>query len=178
MTKKQWREPRRQVAALPFRFDMDGELQVLLVTSRETRRWVIPKGWPMPGRKEHKAAEREAFEEAGLKGRINKTALGTYEYEKRLKSGMTVTCEVKVFPLHVIEQCNRWPEQGQRDLRWIAPDEAADLVQEDGLKLLLHAFVSGEFDEPGGNASDLSLPRRVRTASVAHDPAPLVGETL
>ena len=86
--KKKWRKSRRQVAALPYRFDMRGDLEVLLITSRETRRWVLPKGWPMPGRKPHRAAEQEAYEEAGLKGRISKVALGTYEYVKRLENGL------------------------------------------------------------------------------------------
>ena len=93
-----WRKPRQQIAALPFRFD-DGQLRVMLITSRETRRWVIPKGWPMRGLKPHRAAEREAYEEAGLKGHIGKVAVGTYAYEKRLANGLAVPCEVSVFPL-------------------------------------------------------------------------------
>ncbi|AWN42635.1 NUDIX hydrolase [Methylobacterium durans] len=142
--KKKWRKARRQVAALPYRFDMQGELEVLLITSRETRRWVLPKGWPMPGRKPHRAAEREAYEEAGLKGRISKAVFGTYEYDKRLDNGMVVSCEVSVFPLHVTGQRSRWPEWGQRELCWCTPHEAADLVQEGDLKLLLHAFIPDE----------------------------------
>ena len=143
-SKKKWRKARRQVAALPYRFDMRGELEVLLITSRETRRWVLPKGWPMPGRKAHRAAEREAYEEAGLKGRISKQVLGTYGYDKRLDNGMVVSCEVSVFPLHVTGQRSRWPERDQRELYWCKPHEAADLVQEDDLKLLLHAFLPDE----------------------------------
>ena len=104
----------------------------------------MPKGWPMPGRKPHRAAEREAYEEAGLKGRISKNAVGSYEYGKRLDNGMVVPCEVSVFPLHVTRQRGRWPERGQRELCWCTPQEAADLVQENGLKLLLHAFTPDE----------------------------------
>jgi 8-oxo-dGTP pyrophosphatase MutT (NUDIX family) len=142
--KKKWRKSRRQVAALPYRFDMRGDLEVLLITSRETRRWVLPKGWPMPGRKPHRAAEQEAYEEAGLKGHISKVALGTYEYVKRLENGLTVPCEVSVFPMYVTRQRSRWPEIGQRDQFWCTPHEAADLVREDGLKLMLHGFVPDE----------------------------------
>jgi 8-oxo-dGTP pyrophosphatase MutT (NUDIX family) len=138
--KKKWCKPRRQVAALPYRFDRHGRLEVLLITSRETRRWIVPKGWPMPDRKPHRAAEREAYEEAGLKGRICKVAAGTYEYGKRLGSGMKVPCEVTVFPLHVTEHRSRWPEQGQRELCWFTPQEAADRVQEDSLRRLLCEF--------------------------------------
>jgi len=87
---KTWRKPRPQIGALPFRFDDEGGLRVLLITSRESRRWVIPKGWPVRGLKPHRAAEREAYEEAGLEGRVGKSAIGTYAYEKRLSGGLAV----------------------------------------------------------------------------------------
>jgi len=112
----------------------------MLITSRGTRRWVIPKGWPIRGLKPHRAAEREAYEEAGLKGRIEKIAIGTYAYEKRLATGIAVPCEVSVFPFQVTSQRQRWPEMGQRDGRWFSPEEAADLVQEEGLQQLLRGF--------------------------------------
>src|SRR3954465_12354160 len=105
---KTWRKPRPQIGALPFRFDDEGGLRVLLITSRESRRWVIPKGWPVRGLKPHRAAEREAYEEAGLEGRIGKSAIGTYAYEKRLSGGLAVPCEVSVFPLQVKAQRKRW----------------------------------------------------------------------
>jgi len=136
---KTWRKPRPQIGALPFRFD-EGQLRVMLITSRESRRWVIPKGWPMRGLKPHRAAEREAYEEAGLKGHIGKVAVGVYAYEKRLANGAAVPCEVSVFPLRVTSQRKRWPEMGQRDGRWLSLDEAADLVQEEGLQHLLRVF--------------------------------------
>src|SRR5215211_9471843 len=137
---KTWRKPRPQIGALPFRFDDDGQLRVMLITSRESRRWVIPKGWPMRGLKPHRAAEREAYEEAGLKGHIGKVAVGVYAYEKRLANGLAVPCEVSVFPFQVTSQRKRWPERGQRDGRWFRPDEAADVVQEEGLQHLLRGF--------------------------------------
>jgi len=112
----------------------------MLITSRESRRWVIPKGWPVRGLKPHRAAEREAYEEAGLEGRIGKVAVGVYAYEKRLPNGPAVPCEVSVFPLQVTKQRKRWPEMGQRDGRWLTPDEAAELVQEEGLRHILRGF--------------------------------------
>ena len=80
-------ERKKQVAALPVRQDASGKLLVLLVTSRETRRLVIPKGWPWPGVKDHKAAAEEAREEAGILGKIAKKPLGSYTYDKRLVKG-------------------------------------------------------------------------------------------
>ena len=102
--------PRAQYGALPWRMCDDG-VEVLLVTSRDTRRWVIPKGWPMKGRKPHIAAAIEARQEAGLSGKIEKNPLGAYEYEKRLKNSVSVTCRVEVFPLFALKQRKSWPEK-------------------------------------------------------------------
>lgn len=132
-------EPRRQVGALPFRIGRDGTPKVLLVTSRESRRWVIPKGWPMKGRKPFEAAAREAYEEAGLRGVIGKRPIGHYLYQKRLKNLDAVQCQVKVFPLKVRKQLERFPEENQRDLRWFTPAEAAEAVSEPGLAALIRA---------------------------------------
>ena len=95
-------KPRRQFGALPYR--ANGEVEVLLVTTRETGRWVIPKGWPMVGKTPRAAAAREALEEAGVVGKAGRRRLGAYNYPKVLKSGATVVCRVTVFPLLVSEQ--------------------------------------------------------------------------
>ena len=139
-TLKKKHGPRIQIAALPFRLDAEGRPEILLVTSRETKRWIIPKGWPMRGRKDHRAAEQEAFEEAGLKGRIGKKAIGHYRYDKQLGDGRALACAVKVYPLQVSEERKSWPEQTQRERRWYAAEEAADLVQECDLQALLRSF--------------------------------------
>src|SRR5690606_20329418 len=89
----------RQVAALPFRIK-DGKVEVLLVTSRETKRWLIPKGWLMKGKKPHKAAAQEAVEEAGVKGEIESESLGHYDYWKRRAAHFDL-CRVEVYPLKV-----------------------------------------------------------------------------
>ncbi|HEY8579134.1 MAG TPA: NUDIX hydrolase, partial [Beijerinckiaceae bacterium] len=91
-------DPRQQVAALPWRLAPTG-VEILLITSRGTKRWVIPKGWPMPGRRPHEAAQREAYEEAGVKGAIEPAPLGCYEYRKAAKNGALILCRVDVFPL-------------------------------------------------------------------------------
>lgn len=130
--------PGVQYAALPYRW-ADG-LQILMVTSRETRRWVIPKGWPMARKKPHAAAAREAMEEAGVTGKVRKSALGAYHYPKRLKTGEDLTCWVNVYPLEVARQLKRWPEKGQRTAQWFTPEAAAQAVNEPSLANLILAF--------------------------------------
>ena len=124
------------MAAVPLRFDERGAAQVLLVTSRETQRWVIPKGWPMKGRKPCDAAAQEAFEEAGVIGKIEKKPIGRYAYFKRRAITFDL-CEVEVFVLVVEKQAQAWPEQAQRRANWYAIEEAAKLVDEPGLVAVL-----------------------------------------
>lgn len=133
---KAGKERMNQVAALPFRI-VDGAVEVLLVTSRETKRWLIPKGWPMKGRKPHKAAAREAEEEAGVKGRIEGKPLGHYTYWKRRIVHFDL-CRVDVYPLEVSKQLKSWKEKGQREARWFKVEEAADAVLEPALAWLIH----------------------------------------
>jgi 8-oxo-dGTP pyrophosphatase MutT (NUDIX family) len=128
-----------QVAALPLKLDSDGIVHVLLLTSRETRRWIIPKGWPMKGRKGCHAAAREALEEAGLVGRPSKKPIGSYSYFKRRDAHFDI-CKVDVYLLRVDKQLERWREKDQRDSRWCTLHEAAGLVQEPGLVALLRSL--------------------------------------
>jgi 8-oxo-dGTP pyrophosphatase MutT (NUDIX family) len=128
---------RLQYGALPYKRVGDDGLEVMLVTSRETKRWIIPKGWPMKDRKPYAAAKREAFEEAGVRGEIGKRPIGTFEYDKRLKSKATVTCKVEVFPLQVRKQAEKWPERGEREGRWFSPAEAAGIVAEAELREII-----------------------------------------
>jgi 8-oxo-dGTP pyrophosphatase MutT (NUDIX family) len=124
---------RTQFAALPFRIGTTGRLEIMLLTSRETGRWVIPKGWPIKGLKPREVAAREAYDEAGLVGSItSKRPIGIYHYEKRFAEG-GLLCEVRVFLFRVDQQLEDWPEKGQRETRWIDPAEAAALVNEGGL---------------------------------------------
>jgi 8-oxo-dGTP pyrophosphatase MutT (NUDIX family) len=131
-------EERVQYAALPYR---RGEgLEVLLVTSRDTGRWVLPKGWPMKGKAPYSAARLEALEEAGVVGRVAKRSIGSFHYPKMLRSGDEVTCEVHVYPLAVNGQLKRWPEQRQRTQQWFTPEAAMRAVHEPELAALLEAF--------------------------------------
>jgi 8-oxo-dGTP pyrophosphatase MutT (NUDIX family) len=131
---------RLQYAALPYRRRDDGAIEVMLVTSRETRRWIIPKGWPIAGTKPHASAAREALEEAGVVGRADTDAIGTYRYTKRLKNGTEARCKVAVFPLEVKTQRKRWREKGERKARWFDLAKAVRAVQEPGLRRLLRNF--------------------------------------
>lgn len=130
---------RLQVAALPWRFAGD-EIEVLLVTSRDTRRWVLPKGWPEAGEHLHEAAAREAAEEAGVHGEVSTFEVGRFFYGKTLSSGMTRRCEVLVFPLEVEQSREKWPERKQRDRRWFRLRDAALLVRERDLGELIESF--------------------------------------
>jgi 8-oxo-dGTP pyrophosphatase MutT (NUDIX family) len=130
---------RKQIGALPWRRRRD-EIEILLITSRETKRWVIPKGWPMPELSDSNAARREAFEEAGVAGRVRRTSVGSYTYDKRLNDGGTLACRVQVFPLLVVEKHKTWPEQDERKRQWFERSEAAFLVDEPGLQELIRDF--------------------------------------
>lgn len=127
-----------QYAALPYR--RTAGLEILLVTSRETRRWVIPKGWPMKGKKPYAAAAREALEEAGVTGRVDKASLGAYPYVKWLSNRTPAPCQVRVFALEVLEERTHWHEMEQRERRWFGAEEAAAAVDEPELAELILEF--------------------------------------
>ncbi|WP_168879946.1 NUDIX hydrolase [Rhizobium sp. P28RR-XV] len=112
-------------------------VEILLITSRDSGRWVIPKGWPMDRKLPHQVAEREAWEEAGVRGKARKKRFGYYTYLKVLGTGETVPSIVQVHLLDVAELAERFPERGQRQLQWFSPNEAAAHVREPELKSLL-----------------------------------------
>jgi 8-oxo-dGTP pyrophosphatase MutT (NUDIX family) len=113
----------------------------MLVTSRETRRWIIPKGWPKRGIPPHATAAQEAFEEAGVIGKVRKRSIGSFPYVKVLPLGATASCRVQVFPLRVTRQPKKWPEKRERKIVWYAPAEAMKLVANRPLRLLIRKFV-------------------------------------
>jgi 8-oxo-dGTP pyrophosphatase MutT (NUDIX family) len=131
---------RVQYAALPYRRNGKSPTEVLLVTSRETGRWIIPKGWPAKGKPPHKSAAREAREEAGVIGSVKRRPLGVFSYKKRLKSGKVVACEVQVFALKVKRQAARWLEKGERKLKWLPRAKAAKKVGDDVLGTIIRTL--------------------------------------
>ena len=114
--------------------------EVLLITSRETQRWVVPRGNVIRGLEPHMSAAQEAYEEAGIRGRMGAEPLGVYHYQKRLRLGRVVPAEVHLYPLEVTEELEEWPERHQRQRRWFAPAAAAEAVDEPELKSMIRAM--------------------------------------
>jgi len=134
-------EPCLQHAALCYRV-IKHRPQILLITSRDTGRWLLPKGWPIPGLTPEQSAEQEAFEEAGVKGVASADSLGTYPYYKLIPPDRLVPCTVSVYPLRVLRVHKHFPEHRQRERKWLAPDAARALVQEPGLQEIIALFAA------------------------------------
>ena len=143
----------QQYGVLPYYLDGDGQLHILLTTSRGTGRWVIPRGNAMPALPPHQAAAQEAFEEAGLTGILGREEIGAYRYLKRRKRSPDEPAEVHVFPLQVTVQSRQWPERHQRETRWFGRAEAAEAVDEAELAEIILSF-----EPPPGAASRAPLP--------------------
>ncbi|RMH48287.1 MAG: NUDIX domain-containing protein [Alphaproteobacteria bacterium] len=137
---KRRKETRSQFAALPYRVRDDGEVEVLLVTSRGTRRWILPKGWPMRGLTPAETALQEAWEEAGVRGRATDHCLGFYSYEKWFSPKSQVPCVVSVFPVEVEELADDFPEKGERKRKWFTRKKAAQKVDEAELRSIIKSF--------------------------------------
>jgi uncharacterized protein len=139
----------RQIAALPYRTlgtGIDAPVSILLVTSRETKRWVIPKGNPTGSLAPHAAAALEAEEEAGVRGAVCPTPLGSYRYRKRRRNGASLMLDVDVFPLAVTQELDSWKERGERERRWFSLADAAQAVEEPDLADLIRSFGASEFN--------------------------------
>ena len=131
---KSLRHGNRQYAALPVKITEAGAVEVMLITSRGSRRWIIPKGWPMKKKTNAEAAVIEAYEEAGLEGRpIGRHSIGTYRYIKDEASGGKIRMRVDVYLMQVSQQLEDWPERAERETQWLPPHEAAVSVKDTGL---------------------------------------------
>lgn len=126
-----------QFGAICSRVGPAGTIEVLLITTRETRRWTIPKGWPIKGLKPNEVAEREAWEEAGVKGKAEKKPFGYFTYLKVFDSENATPSMVEVHLLQVKKMRSKFPERKERTTEWLSPSEAAARVQEPELKGLL-----------------------------------------
>ena len=133
------REVRSQFAALCYRYQKD-KLRVLLITSRKTGRWIIPKGWPMDGKTPAQGASQEAWEEAGVIGTCSDICLGLFAYQKYLEESDGLPCVAMVYPLKVRELAESYPEAGQRKRKWVSRNRAAKMVAEPELARILRDF--------------------------------------
>ena len=137
-----FREHGRQVAALCWRHSpkRTSQLEILLVTSLNSKRWILPKGWLEPDLTPADNAAREAFEEAGVTGKVSPQPIGAYHYLKEKKDGGGVPCSVDVFVLAVTKQLDDWPEKNVRELAWVPVEQAAAQISEPGLRQVLRDF--------------------------------------
>lgn len=131
---------REQVAALCYKRTEKG-LKVLLITSRDTGRWIVPKGWPVPGKDGAQSALQEAWEEAGVSAAdIEEDPMGTFDYPKWLKDGSPAPIEAQVYLTRVRDMKKSYPEVDQRERAWFTPERAAELVEEPDLKAIIKAL--------------------------------------
>ena len=130
---------RTQFGALCYRI-ADGKVQILLISSRGSGRWILPKGWPMDGETPARAAATEAYEEAGVEGKVSNVCLGIYSYTKSIPKGDNLPIVVAVFPFKVTKMLKRYPEAGQRRRKWVSLKKAADLISEPELGPLIRNF--------------------------------------
>ena len=136
-----------QTGALPWRSGRGGQIEVLLITGRNSGRWTIPKGWPMRRKTLAKAAAQEAFEEAGVKGTIARKPLGSFRHVKLHLVFTPLEVSILVHPLAVKRELSKWPEAGQRERRWFSVEEAADSVDSKELARLI-----GELGQKAGKS--------------------------
>lgn len=133
----------QQYGVIPFRKGSNGRVEILLITSRETRRWVVPRGNPIDGLSGPESAAQEAFEEAGIRGEVEALPIGSYAYDKKRASGEMEQAVVELFPLRVRETLNEWPERTQRARSWFPCEEAAAVVAEAELAELIRGLGHG-----------------------------------
>lgn len=133
------RDVRTQFGAICWRPHPTG-IQILLVTSRRSRRWIIPKGWPVDQATPAEFAQTEAWEEAGVEGKAAPVCLGIFSYSKELDPGETLPCIVAVFPLKVKKLRTTYPEKADRRRKWFSQKKAAKLVDEPELATMIRNF--------------------------------------
>lgn len=127
----------RQVAALPWRLAADGGLEFLLVTSRTSKHWLLPKGWPIPGKSGLESALQEAFEEAGIQAAGPDRPIGRYAFIKVLHDETELPCTMAVYAVNEIEELDDWPEKAERERMWFSQAEAVSIAFDFNLSLFL-----------------------------------------
>lgn len=128
-----------QYGALVYRINND-KTQVMLITSRRSQRWILPKGWPIKGLKPHQAAAQEAWEEAGIRGKVSKRPCGLYTYPKATVLGKAAPCTVILFPMELSKISNKFPESGERRRKWMSAKKAAARIANRDLARVIRKF--------------------------------------
>lgn len=136
---KQKRETRTQFAALVYRIH-EGKVQFLLITTRRTKRWILPKGWAEDGLTPAQSAQKEAFEEAGVTGKIFDACLGVYSYEKFVNEDDDLPMVALVYPMKAKKMLKEYPEKAERRRKWFSRSRAAAKVREPELRKLIKSF--------------------------------------
>ncbi|SFS67343.1 NUDIX domain-containing protein [Sulfitobacter marinus] len=132
-------EARSQFAALCYRI-RQGKLQFLLITSRKSKRWIVPKGWPMHAKTPEAAALQEAWEEAGVRGRVTGGCLGVYSYAKEMGDDTLLPVIAMLYPVEVKVKAKEYPEAGQRRRAWMSRKKAMKMVREPELRRMIRDF--------------------------------------
>lgn len=141
-----------QIGALPRR-QAEGGVEIMLVSSRKAKQWIIPKGWPIPERSDSAVAAIRALEEAGLLGVVSCRSVGRFYHQKRT-ARVNSLIEVLVYPIRVLRQRNRWREKKRRVTHWFSPASAMEKVSNPELRKLISEFASRASPEPTRQAED------------------------
>jgi 8-oxo-dGTP pyrophosphatase MutT (NUDIX family) len=104
---------------------------------------MIPKGWPMAGKSLSDSAAQEAFEEAGIKGKIDAQPIGTFRHVKQHLLFGRLEVDILVHPMAVERELGDWPEKGERQRKWFGLDEAAERVDSEELRAMILEFGKG-----------------------------------
>lgn len=161
----------RQIAALPYRLTEHG-YEVVMITTRDSGRWILPKGWPIKGLKRHEAAETEAMEEAGLIGSVAEKPCGSFTYVKQFPKRQEKVL-VEVFPMAIERQLADWQEKGQREVRFFNPVDAAALVSDAGVgDLILAFFVDLAKKKAAGTLKAPAAPKAASAGTAADQASP------
>jgi 8-oxo-dGTP pyrophosphatase MutT (NUDIX family) len=125
----------QQAAAIPYRFEKEG-LYILLIHSRNEKKWIIPKGIIEDGDSARFTAEKETEEEAGVCGKVKNKIVGNYDYFK-----WNSTCRVKVFAMEVEQVLDDWEEKSFRDRKWVKANEVQKIVKPKALRKIIKQFI-------------------------------------
>ncbi|MEO9650590.1 MAG: NUDIX hydrolase [Roseobacter sp.] len=133
---------RSQFAAVCYRLKKD-KIEVLLITSRTSKRWIVPKGWPVNGKTPAEAAAIEAWEEAGVRGTCDGRCIGIFSYSKDMDGNSVLPCLAMLFAIEVNELADEYPEADQRKRKWVSRKKASKMVDEPELARILRDFDPG-----------------------------------